>query len=60
MKDVFLNYCQLNAKVYKKIISHELSAAAAENKIVATAKSIDRRLDDQMAAVQKIKEEAFT
>lgn len=26
MKEVFLNYCQLNDKIYKKIIEHEISA----------------------------------
>ena len=44
MKNVFLNYCKLNDKVYKKIIEHEVSASDQQKKVVGVASSIDRLL----------------
>ena len=33
MKNVFLNYCKLNEKVYKTIMEHEISAADQVSKM---------------------------
>ena len=40
MKNVFLNYCKLNDKVYKKIIEHEVNASEQQNRVATTAAGV--------------------
>ena len=46
MKEVFLNYCKLNDKIYKKIIEHEISASDHEKKLGAILPLVDRKLEN--------------
>ena len=44
MKNVFLNYCKLNEKVYKTITEHEISAADQLNKMITLSSKAERSL----------------
>ena len=55
IKNVFLNYCKLNDKVYKKIVEHEVNASDQSNKVGSVAASIDRRLDAFTDDMKKLK-----
>ena len=56
MKEVFLNYCKLNDKIYKKIIEHEMSAKDHEKKLGAIIPTIDRKFEYFIIEVSKLKE----
>lgn len=43
-KAVFLNYCKLNDKIYKKIIEHEVNANEHYNKVLGISNIIDRKI----------------
>lgn len=44
MKDVFLNYCKLNQKVYTKILDHENTAGEQMKKIITAESNIDKKI----------------
>ena len=44
VKSVFLNYCKLNEKVYKKIIEHQITASDQLNKMNALYSGIERKI----------------
>ena len=56
MKNVFLNYCKLNDKVYKKIIEHEVSSSEHQNRVASTAASVQRLLSTFTDEMKKLKE----
>ncbi len=58
-KGVFLNYCQLNDKIYKKTIEHEVNANEHLNKMVALTSSIDRKIQLSDQEIKKMKEDVF-
>lgn len=55
--EVFLNYCKLNDRVYKKIIEHEMHANEHLSKIASISAHIDRRLDHSDHELKNLKQE---
>ncbi len=56
-KAVFLNYCKLNDKIYKKIIEHEVNANEHYNKVLGISNIIDRKIQENDQEIKKTKEE---
>ena len=56
MKDVFTNYCQLNDKVYKKIIEHELNVANQFQKANGLAVSMEGKINDAVSEIKDLHE----
>ena len=44
VKNVFLNYCKLNEKVYKSIMEHEINAANQTSKMNTLTSAVERKL----------------
>ena len=56
MREVFANYCQLNSKIYHKIIDHELTVAAQETRLKQLSHTINNKIDESVKVMTDLHE----